>query len=414
MRKIIKHAAQLLTVSQIDKIHTDPVVALGIIEDGAIVIEKDRITWVGKTADLPDALHPDLVIDASGKVVMPGLIDPSTQLVFAGSRETEFADRLRGRSYRDIAITEGGIASTITATRDASKEELYNLAYKRLDRMLRRGTTTVEAKSGYGLTLKDEIKILQTMKDLNENHPIDLVPTLMAIELPAEYKNGREAYIRFFTSEMIPRVTEEKLAEFCGVFCDIDLFSLQETRQILEVGRQYGLESRMYADAFCPFKAAELAAEMNVAAAAHLLMVTDYGIEKLAESDVVAELLPGVPFFTAFVRYAPARRMLEAGVKVSLATGYSPGWCMTESLPLIMTIACTQMRMTPAEAIISVTAQAARSLHRFDDIGSLEIGKKADIIIINVPNYQYFLYHFGVNHVNRVIKNGKIVMERQT
>lgn len=414
MRKIIKNAAQLLTVSQVDKIQTNPRAALGIIENGAIVIEKERIAWVGKTQDLPEGLHPDIVIDASGKVVMPGLIDPHTHVVFAGSREKEFADRLLGRAYRDIAITEGGISSTMLATNAASKEKLYNLAYKRLDRMLRRGTTTIEAKSGYGPTLKDEIKILQTFKDLNETHPIDIVPTFMALEVPSEYKDKKKDYIALMTAEMIPRVAEEKLAEFCGVFCDIDTYSLEETRHILEVGRQYGLESRMYADAFSPYKAAEFAAEMQVAAASHLLMISDRGIEKLAESNVIAELLPGVPFFTAFVRYAPARRMLEAGVKVALGTGCNPGSCMTEALPLIMTIACTQMKMTPAEAILGVTVQAARSIQRFHEIGSLEVGKKADIIILNVPNYQYFLYHFGVNHVNRVIKNGKIVMERQT
>ncbi|MDY0094844.1 MAG: imidazolonepropionase [Candidatus Vecturithrix sp.] len=414
MRKIIKNAAQLLTVSQVDKIQTNPRAALGIIENGAIVIEKEQIAWVGKTQDLPEGLQPDIVIDASGKVVMPGLIDPHTHVVFAGSREKEFADRLLGRAYRDIAITEGGISSTMLATNAASKEKLYNLAYKRLDRMLRRGTTTIEAKSGYGPTLKDEIKILQTFKDLNETHPIDIVPTFMALEVPSEYKDKKKDYIDLMIAEMIPRVAEEKLAEFCGVFCDIDTYSLEETRHILEVGRQYGLESRMYADAFSPYKAAEFAAEMRVAAASHLLMISDRGIEKLAESNVIAELLPGVPFFTAFVRYAPARRMLEAGVKVALGTGCNPGSCMTEALPLIMTIACTQMKMTPAEAILGVTVQAARSIQRFHEIGSLEVGKKADIIILNVPNYQYFLYHFGVNHVNRVIKNGKIVMERQT
>lgn len=414
MRKIIKHATQLLTVSQVEKIHTDPVSALGIIEDGAVVIEKDRITWVGKTEDLPDGLHPEIVIDASGKVVMPGLIDPHTHVVFAGSREKEFAARLRGRSYRDIAITEGGINSTVLVTREASKEELYSSGYKRLDRMLRRGTTTVEAKSGYGLTLKDEIKILQTYKDLHDSHPIDIVPTFMALEIPPEYKTNKNDYIDLMTSEMIPRITEERLAEFCGVFCDIDIFSLEDTRRILEVGRKHGLETRMHADAFCPCKAAEFAAEMHVAAAAHLLMVSNHGVEKLAESGVIAELLPGVPFFTAFVRYAPARRMLEMGVNVALGTACNPGACMTESLPLIMTIACTQMKMTPAEAILGVTVQAARSIRRFQDIGSVEVGKKADIIILNIPNYQYLPYHFGVNHVSRVLKNGTIVMERQT
>ena len=415
MRKIIKHAAQLLTISQTEYIHTSPAEALGIIEDGALVIEQDRITWVGKTEDLPDSIHPDIVIDASGKVVMPGFIDPHTHLVFAGSREMEFETRLQGVPYRNGAITGEGITSTVMATRQASRQELYNLGYKRLERMLRRGTTTVEAKSGYGLTTEDEIKILSTIRDLNDSHPIGIVPTFMgALRVPPEYTTRKEDYIKLLTTEMIPRVAEEKLAQFCGVFCDKDIFSLKESRHILEVGRKYGLEARIHADAFCPIKAAELAAEMNVLAASHLLLVSDRGIEMLAEHGVIAELLPGVPFFTAFVRYAPARRMLEAGVNVALGTGCNPGACMTESLPLTMTIACTQMKMTPAEAILGVTVQAARALRKFNEIGSLEVGKKADIVIISIPNYQYLIYHFGVNHVNRVIKNGKIVMERQT
>lgn len=414
MRKTIKHAAQLVTVSQADAITRSPVDALGIIEDGAMIIEKDRIAWVGATEDLPVATQSDVVIDASNKVVMPGFIDPHTHVIFAGSREMEFEERLRGATYKDAAIAGGGIWQTVLATRRASRQELFALAYKRLDRMLRRGTTTVEAKTGYGLTVHDEIKLLQTMRDLNEHHPIDIVPTFMALDIPPEFHHNKGDYIRMITDEMIPRVAEEKLAKFCGVFCDHDVFSHQETERILSAGKRHGLLPRMHADAFDPFKAAELAAELGVISAAHLLLVSDKGIEMLAERGVIAELLPGVPFFTAFVRYAPARKMLESGVKVALATGCNPGGCMTESLPLIMTIACTQMRMSPAEAIIGVTAQAARALGLFDRIGSLEVGKQADVVILDIPNYQYLPYHFGVNHVNYVIKNGKIVQERQS
>ena len=414
MRKTIKHAAQLVTVSQADAITRSPVDALGIIEDGAMIIEKDRIAWVGATEDLPVATQSDVVIDASNKVVMPGFIDPHTHVIFAGSREMEFEERLRGATYKDAAIAGGGIWQTVLATRRASKQELFALAYKRLDRMLRRGTTTVEAKTGYGLTVHDEIKLLQTMRDLNEHHPIDIVPTCMCMGIPPEYKTNKAAYLDLLTNELIPRVAEERLAKFCGVFCDHDVFSHAETRRILATGEQYGLLPRMHADAYDPFKAAELAAELGVVAASYLLMVSDHGIDCLAAKDVIAILLPGVPFFTSFVRQAPARRMLEHGVKVALATGCNPGSCMTESLPLIMTMACTQMRMTPAEAILGVTANAARALRKFDEIGSLEVGKKADIVILDIPNYQYLLYHFGVNLVNRVIKNGKIVTERQT
>lgn len=414
MRKIIKHAAQLVTVAHTATNANSAVDALGILTDGALTIEKDRITWVGPTPDLPSDFHADVVIDASQKVVMPGFIDPHTHTVFAGSREMEFEARLRGKTYRDEAIAGGGITQTVIATQQASQQELYNLAYIRLDRMLRRGTTTIEAKSGYGQTVADEIKILQTIRELNERHPIDIVPTCMCMGIPPEYKTNQTAYLDLLTNELIPRVAEERLAKFCGVFCDHDVFSHAETRRILATGQQYGLLPRMHADAYDPFKAAELAAELGVVAASYLLMVSDHGIDCLAAKDVIAILLPGVPFFTSFVRQAPARRMLEHGVKVALATGCNPGSCMTESLPLIMTMACTQMRMTPAEAILGVTANAARALRKFDEIGSLEVGKKADIVILDIPNYQYLLYHFGVNLVNRVIKNGKIVTERQT
>ena len=414
MKKTIKHAAQLVTVSKADTISTSPVDALGIIEDGAIVLDCDRIVWVGKTADLPESIRADVVIDASGKVVMPGFIDPHTYIVFAGSREKEFEARLRGESYRAGAIEGGGIHRTVLSTHEASRQELYYLAYKRLDRMLRRGTTTIEAKSGYGQTLGDEMKILQTIQDLNEHHPIDIVPSCMYLDIPADYRSKKDEYVNMICSEIIPRVAEEKLAKFCGVFCDHDVFSHDATRKILKTGMEFGLQPRMDADAYDPFKAAELAAELGVVSASYLLLVSDKGIEMLAEHDVIAELLPGVPFFTAFVRYAPARRMLKHGVKIALGTGCNPGSCMTESLPLVMTIACTQMKMTPAETILGVTAQAARSLQKFDEIGSLEVGKKADVIVLDMPDYQYLPYHFGINLVSRVIKNGKIVMERQT
>lgn len=408
---VIKHAAQLITISEHEKIATSPRVALGIIEDGALIVENGNIHWVGKTADLPDIVDAATIIDASDNVVMPGFIDSHTHLMFSGYREHEFEERLRGATYKDIATAGGGVKKTVQATRQASQEELFTLTKKRLDKMLRLGTTTVEIKSGYGLSTAEELKMLYALRDLRHTHPMDIVPTFMgAHEIPAEYEGKKTEYVDLVVSEMIPRVAEEHLAEFCDVFCEKDVFSIEESRKVLEAAQRHGLKLRIHADELYPFKAAELAAELNVVAASHLLMISDSGIETLLKHDVIAELLPGVPFFSYLVKYAPARRLLQSGVKVSLATDCNPGSCMTECLPVIMTIACTQMRMAPAETILAVTVQAARGLKRFDRVGSLEVGKKADILVLDIPNYQFLVYHFGVNHVKHVIKNGKLVV----
>jgi imidazolonepropionase len=409
---LIKNADELLTLSP--SIKEDP--GLGILRNGAVAIKKDEIFWVGKTDALPKEFvlaRAGQEIDATGRVVMPGLIDSHTHLVFAGSREHEFEQRVQGLSYLEIAERGGGILSTVEATRRASFQELYSLGKKRLDRMLSKGVTTIEAKSGYGLSLRDELKILEVMKALQRDHPIDIVPTFLgAHTIPKEFKNDRKRYVELLIEEMIPKVAQEGLAEFCDVFCEEKAFGLEESRKILERGKEYGLKPKIHADQLSQGAGAELAAEVGAYSADHLEYVSQTGIERMVEKKVTGVLLPGASFFLSMKRYPPAREMIEKGVTVSLATDLNPGSSMTESLPLMMTMGCTLFKMTPKEVIRATTIHAARSMGRENEIGSLDIGKKADLLVLDIPNYQYLPYHFGVDHVERVIKEGKIVYKR--
>lgn len=412
---LIENAAQLLTLSPV----IDSGLAedrLGIIPRGNVAIKGGRVLWAGPSHQTSRHITLSLgvkTLDASGKVVMPGFIDSHTHLVFAGSREKEFELRIKGATYQEIAAEGGGIKSTVQRTRQATKEELVAIGKKHLDTMLSLGTTTVEAKSGYGLSTKEEIKMLEVLQDLVREHPLDIVPTFLgAHEIPPEYAGKKEDYVRLVVEEMIPAVGKRKLATFCDVFCEEAVFSLEDSRLILEAGRRFGLLPKLHADELTPLGGAELAAELGAASADHLLFVSEKGMEALAEKGVVATLLPGTAFFLSLDRYAPARRMIEKGVTVALATDFNPGSSMTQSLPLITTIACTQMRLTPAEAILGVTINAARALRKENDIGSLSPGKQADLVILDIPDYRHLSYHFGVNHVWKVIKKGKVVWEQ--
>jgi imidazolonepropionase len=410
---IIKNAEELLTLSLSSREES----GLGIIRNGAVAIKEGRIFWIGKTEELSEKLflnRKGREIDATGKVVMPGLIDAHTHLIFAGSRENEFEQRIQGLSYLEIAEKGGGILSTVEATRKASFDELFLLGKKRLDRMLSKGVTTLEAKSGYGLSLQDELKILKVMKALQENHPIEIVPTFLgAHTVPREFRDARTRYIDLLNKEMIPKVAQERLAEFCDVFCEEKAFTVEESKKILETGKQYGLKPKIHADQLSPGGGAELAAEVNAFSADHLEYVSQEGIKKMAEKGVTAVLLPGASFFLSMKKYPPARDMIEQGVPVSLATDLNPGSSMTESLPLMMTMGCTMFKMTPKEVIQATTVHAARSIGREKEIGSLEVGKQADILLLDIPNYRYLPYHFGVDHVEKVIKKGKVVYTRK-
>lgn len=388
---------------------------IGVIERGSVILEDDKIAFVGADREAVEyaagAGGEVTVIDGTGKIAVPGLVDPHTHLVYAGSREREFELRLQGKKYIDILREGGGILSTTAATRAASLEELAEQSVSRLRRLLLHGVTTAEVKSGYGLTVADELKQLRAVSLLGAKQPVELVPTFMgAHAVPAEYKHDPEAYVALVTEEMIPRVAEERLAEYCDVFCEEGVFTPGQSERILEAGKRYGLKPKIHADEIAPLGGAELAAKVGAVSAEHLLQTSGRGIEALAESGTIAVLLPATALFL-MERPARARAMIDAGVAVALATDCNPGSSPTQSLPFVMNAACLTMRMTPAEALTAATINAAHAIGRAQLVGSLEKGKQADVVLFDAPNYQTLQYHFAVNLVHTVIKKGKVVVK---
>ncbi|GIO18063.1 imidazolonepropionase [Oceanobacillus oncorhynchi subsp. incaldanensis] len=382
-----------------------------ILEHGSIWIEDGKIVEVGTDAEMREKYQGQLdsvtEIDASGKTVTPGLIDPHTHLVHAGTRENEYAMRLKGKTYMEIMESGGGIHATTRATQAASYETLYEASKKRLDKFLLHGVTTVEAKSGYGLTLEHELKQLEVAEQLRQNHPIDIVSTFMgAHAVPLDEKKNPEAFVTRVVEEMIPEVAERKLATFNDVFCERGVFTPEQSKRVLEAGKQYGLIPKIHADEIEPYAGAELAAEVGAISADHLLKASDEGIKAMAEKGVVGVLLPGTAFFL-MAEFAPARKMIDAGVAVALSTDQNPGSSPTISLPFIMNLGCLKMNMTPEEVLTATTINAAHAIGCADEAGSLEAGKKADITIFDVPNYLTLSYQYGMNHVDTVIKSGK-------
>jgi imidazolonepropionase len=408
---LLKHASQLVCVGRNERRKSGGEMRrLTVIENGSLIAREGRIAWIGPSSEVP-TLEPGAheVINAAGRVVLPGLVDSHTHLIFAGSREDEFEARLQGHTYQEITARGGGIQSTVNRVRAASRPELKVLARRRLDRLLRFGVTTVEVKSGYGLSPADELKCLEVIADLNAEGPVDLVPTFLgAHAVPAEYRSDRDGYIRLLTERMLPEVARGALAEFCDVFCESNVFSVDESARILDRARELGLRLKLHADELTPLGGAELAVRLGAASADHLLCVTDAGIDALASSETVATLLPGTAFFLG-LPYAPARRLIDRGATVALASDCNPGTCPTENLPLIGAMACTQMGMLPAEAVSALTLNAAAAVGRADRLGSLEVGKQADLVVFDVPNFQHLFYHFGVNHVSHVVKRGRVV-----
>lgn len=388
-----------------------------VIENGSVAIRDGVIAAIGETPEVISSLNgemPRAVIDASNKVILPGFVDCHTHPVFFHTRENEFTMRLMGKSYRQIAETGGGIRSSVRSIRSASKEQIIEAVLPRLDRFVEHGTTTIEAKSGYGLSTDDEIKSLECIQELDTIHPLDLIPTFLgAHEIPDEYRTQRNAYIDLIINDMIPRVAERALAEFCDIYIEQHVFTIDEGRKILTAAKSAGLHLKVHANQLSANGGAALAAEVGAISAEHLDYISPEEIEQLARGNVVPVLLPGAVFYLNSNHYAPAREMLEAKLPVAISTDFNPGSCMTESMPIIMTISCIKMRLLPAEAITAATLNAARAVNRQNTIGSLEIGKQADLVIWDMPAFEHIVYHFGVNLADTVIKKGKIIWQKQ-
>lgn len=386
---------------------------LGIIRNGALAVKDGRIAAVGKTPEVTKIYKAENMVSANGKTVLPGFVDPHTHLVFAGSREDEFQMRVEGASYMEILDAGGGILRTVRETRKASVEKLVEKGTETLNAMLEHGTTTVEAKSGYGLTTKDELKILEVIERLNQLHTVDLVPTFLgAHAIPLEFSNNPEEYVGLIIGEMIPKVAEKGLAEFCDVFCERGVFSLDQSRRILVAGRNLGLQPKLHADELSLLGGTELAASVGAVSADHVLFSSDEGIRAMGEKGVVATLLPAAAFSLMNGRFADARTMVSSGVPIALGTDFNPS-CWVENQQLVISFACHFMKLTPAEAITGATINAAHAVNRAGEIGSLEVGKKADIIVLDVPSHKFLGYRSGVNLVDKVIKNGRLVVDRE-
>ncbi len=415
---IIKNAAQLVTCSGFKAKQGKEMSNLYVIENGALVVENGTIRSVGKTNEILKGFNDKdnkmgefNVIDASGKAVLPGFVDSHTHFVFGGYRAEEFSWRLRGDSYMDILERGGGILSTVKATRAAKKETLIKTGLQRLNSMLSFGVTTVEGKSGYGLDLKTERKQLEVMEELNRRHPVDVVSTFLgAHALPEEYKGRADAFIDDIIDNVLPVVIDENLAEFCDIFCEKNVFSVQQSKRLLLKAKENGLKIKIHADEIERLGGAELAAEIGAVSADHLLQTSDKGIHSIAKAGVVATLLPGTAFCLK-EPYARGRYMIDNNCAVALASDLNPGSCFSESIPLIFALATLYMNIGIEEAITALTINGAAALGRADTIGSLDIGKHGDVIILKHPSYQFIPYHVGISTVEKVIKRGRLVFD---
>ncbi len=410
---IIKNAKQVLTLrgfSDKPKIGKE-MADLGMIENGAIVCEDGKISAVGKNEILKKTkARFTKIIDASGKVVMPGFVDCHTHLVFGGNMADEFSEKLKGTPYLEILAKGGGILSTVRKTREALDNDWKGLkedCLKRLKMALSLGTTTMEIKSGYGLDLKSEMAMLEMVGELARSQPISLIPTLLgAHTIPPEYKEKRGGYVEL-VFQMIENAKKKKLAEFCDVFCEDKAFTLKETRKILEKAKKTSLKLKLHASQFNDLGAVELGVELGAVSIDHLEKISEKGIRAMAESKTVGVLLPGCEFHLGTRNYAPARKMIEAGIPIALATDFNPGSSPILSIPMILGLACRELKMTPEEIISAATINAAHALDRAQEVGSLEPGKKADILILGIEDYRELPYWLGINPVLRIIKNGK-------
>jgi len=403
----VLHASQLVTVAGSKRPRTGRELSeLAIIPDGGMLIRDGRIELVGPSAEIENKSGDAEVIDASGKVVLPGFVDAHTHLVFAGNRLDDFERRARGDAYEQIAKAGGGIWSTVEKTRSATDAELLAQARRHAEWFLRCGTTTVESKSGYGLTLEDELKILRVMMRLNEETPLEIVPTFLGAHAVPRKMHADE-YVDLVVNEMLPRVTSDSLAEFCDVFCERGYFEIEQSRRILNVAKKLGLKLRIHADQLSNSGAAKLAAELKAATADHLEKTDEQGIAALRSEGVQPVLLPGSVYALGSTCYPRARDMIEAGLAVVIATDFNPGSSPTASMPMILSLACTHMKMSSAEAISASTINPAYSLGRGDRIGSLEPGKVANFSIFNCDDYRELAYWFGFPQTHSVYVKGR-------
>ncbi|MCZ0718008.1 imidazolonepropionase [Aerococcus kribbianus] len=411
--KILVHFSQIFNPNDQGKPLTKEAMnEAQIIEDGFIAIKDDKILAIGSGE--PDAElqgENTEIIDYSGKTATPGLIDCHTHLVYGGSREHEFAQKLNGASYLEILEQGGGILSTVESTQAASFEELYDKTNRLLDYMLDYGVTSAEAKSGYGLNWETEKRQLEVAKKLNEDHPIDLVSTFMgAHAIPKDLRDNSDVFIDQVI-DMLPKVKEENLAEFCDIFCETGNFTADQSHRLLQAAKDLGFKLRIHADEIDSIGGVDVAAELGATSAEHLMKITDDGIDKLAEADVIANVLPGTTFSLMEDTYAPARKMIDAGVGLTLSTDCNPGSCPTINIQFIMQLGSFMMQLTPVEVFNAVTINAAYSIDRADTVGSLDQGKQADIAIFDTPNIDYAIYFFATNLISSVYKNGQEVIK---
>ncbi len=415
---VIRNIAQVVTLrdGSVPRVG-DAMSELGIIENGAILIRGERIVWVGPTKDLPvrDPGAQYEYLDGVGMdlVALPGFVDGHTHPVFAGSRVEEYDLRCRGKTYQEIAAAGGGIAASVGQVRAATVDQLAERAERMFRHFLSHGTTTIEAKSGYGLSLEHELKMLTALARLHVRSKLEIIPTFLgAHDVPAEFRDNRQEYVRQVIEDMIPRVARDGLAQFCDVFCDKGYFSVEEARAILVAARQAGLGLRIHADELAHSGGARLAAELGARSADHLEWISDSDVEALRKAGTVATLLPGTTFNLGLQRYPPARKLIAAGVPVALATDFNPGTCFSLNMQLMLSLACSQMKMTPAEALTAATINGAYSLGLADRIGRLEEGLQADIVLMNVADYRELPYFFGINHAVVTVKRGNVVINR--
>ena len=382
--------------------------------DGALAAHAGEIVFVGTTDQARGQVEhtPDtLAIDARDMVVTPGLVDAHTHLLFVGSREQEFVQRLQGATYQEIAAAGGGILSTVARVRAAGFDELVAAARSRVRRMLVHGTTTAEAKSGYGLTTEDEVKMLEAIRALDGTQPVELVPTFLgAHEVPPEYQSDCDGYVDLVAREMVPRIAATGLADFCDVFCEDGVFTPDQSRRVLQAGADHGLRLKLHADEFNRTGGAQLAAAMGATSADHLICATTDDFAALGEAMVTPVLCPGTPFTLHLSRYADARAMFDCQLPVALGTDLNPGTSMTESMQMIMSLAACLMGMTPAECLLGATRHAAQAVGRADRIGTLAVGKQADLVGFDAPSVEYLPYHYGVNLARLVVKRGQVVV----